>query len=83
MPVLDITYDAIATEDIKIGPAERYPEVSYRAEYTMETDGFWTFAETVFWIIFSFTLASVLFKCYVIANAERLDTRLSENQGST
>lgn len=83
VPVLDITYDAIDTEDIRIGPVERYPEVSFRTEYTMETDGFWEFAETIFWIIFSLTIASLLFKVYVTANAERLDTSLNDNQGAT
>ena len=64
IPVLDITYDAILTEDINIGEKERFPEVSFSIEYTMETDGFWSFAETIFWIIFSFTLVSVLLTIY-------------------
>ena len=40
----------------------------------METDGFWEFAETIFWILFSITLAIVLFKIYIATQAERLDT---------
>jgi hypothetical protein len=38
----------------------------------MDTDGFWEFAETIFWILFGFTLASVFFHIYMAATAERL-----------
>lgn len=80
VPVLDIYYEAITTEDILTSDEVRYPEVLFRTEYTKETDGFWTFAETVFWIFFSIQLANVLLNIYMAANAERLDTSNVQGQ---
>jgi hypothetical protein len=74
VPVLDIYYNAVETEEILINDELRYPEVLFRIEYTMETDDFWTFAETIFWIFFSITLIVVLVEIYLSMNAERLDT---------
>lgn len=74
VPVLDINYEALNVEDLENQPDSRYPQANFRTEYTMETDGFWEFAETIFWIVFSFTLLIVLFKIYIAATAERLDT---------
>lgn len=62
VPVLDIYYLAVETEDVLANKDQvrENTEVLFRIEYTMETDGFWSFAETVFWIFFSITLIVVL-----------------------
>lgn len=80
VPVLDITYNAIKVEEIRESNEKRFPKVAFRTEYTMDTDGFWTFAETIFWIIFCITLATVFFRIYKSANADRLETNQQADQ---
>jgi hypothetical protein len=38
----------------------------------METDGFWSFAGTIFWIILVITLLSIILDVYVTTSAETL-----------
>lgn len=74
VPVLDVEYDAVTTKEVGETKEKRFPEVSFRTEYTMETDGFWEFAQIIFHIITWTTLLGVLFKIAQAAKAERLDT---------
>ena len=75
VPVIDITYKAEKTEDIEQSasvPGTRYPRIKYTTDQTMETDGFWSFAGTVFWIVLVITVLSVILDVYVATRAETL-----------
>jgi meckelin len=72
-PYLEINYEE-KQKDMILEENDKMKDITFMAEYKMDTKSFWQLCKTLFWILFVVMLLSVLVFLNVQSNTERLAT---------